>query len=131
LVFKENETSLALPLGKQTAYLDMISITKEVAGSDYYDLDLEVSWSGLPSKTNRWLTVYGGTIGGETLKVDYWDGSSWINVIPSVSAGWNNIDISGILDSSSFIIRFTDTTSIGDSSQNNYEIDTVYLNLWN
>ena len=36
----------------------------------------------------------------------------------------------GSLGSSSLIIRFVDTIGVGDLTQNNYEIDSVYLNLW-
>ncbi len=112
------------------AYFDQVTITKETSGSNYYDLDLEVAWSGLPTKTNEWLSIYGGTLGAETIQVNYWDGGAWVNVLPSVSSGWNNLDVSGILGSSSFIIRFVDTTGVGDLTQNSYEIDSVYLNLW-
>ncbi len=40
------------------------------------------------------------------------------------------MDVSGILGSSSFIIRFVDTSGVGDLTQNSYEIHSVYLNLW-
>lgn len=116
--------------GPEHGYIDDVTIIKEIVASDYYDLDLEVSWSGLPSKANEWLSIYGGTLGAETIKVDYWDGGAWVNELPSLSPGWNNMDVSGILGSSSFIIRFVDTTGVGDVTQNSYEIDSVYLNLW-
>ena len=116
--------------GPEHAYIDDVSIVKSAVASNYYDLDLEVLWSALPTKANEWLSIYGGTLGAETIQVDYWDGSAWVNVIPSLSSGWNNVDVSGIHGSSSFIIRFVDTVGIGDLTQNNYEIDAVYLNLW-
>ncbi|MBT7186013.1 hypothetical protein HN911_01590 [Candidatus Bathyarchaeota archaeon] len=98
-------------------------------GADYL-LDLEVNWTGLPSMTNEYLAVYGGTMGAETLLVDYWDGGSWVNIIASVASGWNIVDVSSELTSTSFTIRFVDATQTSDAVQDTWEIDFAYLNLF-
>ncbi len=95
-----------------------------------YSLDLEVSWTGLPSMDNEYLTIYAGTLGAETISVDYWDGGTWVNIIASLSAGYNTIDVSAYLTGSSFTIRFIDAVQLGDTGQDTWEIDVAYLNLF-
>jgi hypothetical protein len=95
-----------------------------------YELDLEVAWVDLPTKTNEYLTIYGGTMGLETLEVDYWNGATWVNIIPSVSPGYNVLDVSPYLTGSAFTIRFVDSDKISDSSQDSWVIDAVYLHLF-
>jgi len=107
-----------------------VSTVNFQGGGGDYTLDLEVAWSDLPSKTNEYLTIYGGTMGAETLLVDYWDGGAWINLSPSITSGWNIIDVSSVLSSSSFTIRFVDATQTSDAVQDTWEIEFVYLNLF-
>jgi len=95
-----------------------------------FKLDIEVSWTGLPTKTNEFLTIYGGTMGGESLQVDYWNGATWVNIMPNVKSGWNVVDVSAYLTSSTFTIRFVDTLEVGDVTQDSWEIDAVFLNLF-
>lgn len=110
-------------------YIDLVTISKETGGTGYYDLDVEVSWTDLPSKTNEYLTIYGGVQGVENLQVDYWDGS-WNSLTTDITAGYNVIDVSAALTGSSFVIRFTDTTGAGDAVEDTWGIDTVYLHLF-
>jgi hypothetical protein len=107
-----------------------LSTINFLSGGGDYLLDLEVSWIGLPSKANEYLTIYGGTMGAETLLVDYWDGGAWVNLIPSVANGWNIVDVSSVLTGSSFTIRFVDATQTSDAVQDTWEIDFAYLNLF-
>lgn len=107
---------------------DGFIVTVEFVGA--MGLDLEVSWTGLPSKTNEFLVIYGGVMGAETLQVDYWNGASWVNVIPSLTSGYNIVDISSYLTGSSFTIRFVDSVQLGDTTQDTWDIDAVYLNLF-
>jgi len=95
-----------------------------------YSLDLEVNWIDLPSKTNEYLTIYGGAKEAETLKVDYWNGATWVNIIPSVTYEWNVVDVSAYLTGSSFTIRFVDSVQVGDTIENSWEVDVVYLHLF-
>ncbi len=111
-------------------YVDLITVFKETSGGSYYDMDLEATWTGLPSTTYKYLTIYAGIQDAEALRVDYWDGDSWENLITDVTAGYNLVDVSGVLSGSSFTIRFTDTDDTGDNTENSWDIDAVYLNLF-
>ena len=95
-----------------------------------FKLDIEVSWTDLPTKTNEYLTIYGGVMGAETLQVDYWDGAAWVNIMSDVSEGWNVFDVSAYLTNPVFTIRFIDSVEGGDVSQDSWEIDAVFLNLF-
>jgi hypothetical protein len=101
-----------------------------VPSSTNYDLDLEVGWTTADFvETNEFLCIYGGTQGTEELRVDVWDGSQWQNVVTDVAAGWNNVTVSSYLTSSSFEIRFTDTSN-DSTAQDTWQIDGVLLHVW-
>ncbi len=94
-----------------------------------YELDLEVQWQSIDSnEANEWLTIYGGTMGTEDILVDVWNGIAWINLFTDLSSGWNSVDVSSYLTSSTFTIRFLDT--VDDDSQNMWEIDAAFLYVW-
>ena len=95
-----------------------------------YTLDLEVNWFDLPTRTNEYLTIYGGVMGAENLQVDYWNGASWVNIIPRVTYEWNVIDVSPYLTGPTFTIRFVDSVQVGDTVEDSWEIDVVYLHLF-
>ena len=111
-------------------YLDLVNAVKASGGAPRYELDLEAQWSGLPTKTNEYLMIHGSSQGAEALQVDVWDGIQWVTLIGDVQTGWNNVDVSTYLTGSTFNIRFKDTTQIGDLSQDNWEIDALFLNLF-
>ena len=114
------------------AYFDYVLIQKTgTATPSSYELDLEVEWTGLTQATNEYLCVYGGTQAAEGLLVQVWDGSSYVTVISDVQPGWNNVDISAYHTDSTFNIRFRDATQTIDSVQSSWEIDALYLKLWN
>ena len=109
--------------------IDAVLLSQSVSPV-YYELDLEVLWSGLPSFANEYLMVYGETQGVEALQLDVWDGGQWVTVVADIQAGWNAVDVSTYLTGSSFNIRFKDTLQVGDSTQENWEIDALVLNLF-
>jgi len=111
-------------------YLDNVTVIKTAPGNAYYDLDLEAEWTGLPSKSNEYLSIYGGEMDTESLRVDYWNGATWVNLITTVEPGYNIVDVSGVLTGSTFTIRFDDTTENGDVVQDSWVIDSVYLHLF-
>ncbi|MCW4012386.1 MAG: hypothetical protein NWF07_05255 [Candidatus Bathyarchaeota archaeon] len=111
-------------------YVDNVTVIKTAPGNSYYDLDLEAEWTLLPSKTNEYLSIYGGEMGAEALRVDYWNGATWVNLITTVEPGYNIVDVSGVLTGSTFTIRFDDTTEEGDIIQDSWVIDSVYLHLF-
>jgi hypothetical protein len=114
----------------KSACVDLVSIRKEVLSSNSV-CDLEITWSDLDySKDNEWLNIYCGRVGAENLFVDVWDGSQWINIFTHIIPGWNTVDVSLYLDTSDFTIRLHDETPTDDSVQDSWEIDSVFLNLW-
>ena len=99
--------------------------------STNYEADLEVQWTNVDyDEANEELYVYGGTMGSESLRVDVWNGSSWHNVIASLTSGWNNVSISTYLVSSTFTIRFKGTTETSDATQDSWVIDATLLHVW-
>ncbi len=113
------------------AYLDYVLVQKtgETTPSSY-ELDLEVEWTGLPQAANEYLRVYGGTQGAEGLKLEIWDGSSYVTVINDIQPGWNDVDVSAYHTGSTFNIRLRDATQSIDPIEDSWEIDSLYLELW-
>lgn len=102
-----------------------------VFGGRNYELDMEARWTSLNyTQTNEWLCIYGGAMGSESLRLDVWNGASWVNLFASLSSGWNNASVSSYLVSSNFTIRFKDGTSVGDPTQTSWQIDVSLLHLW-
>ena len=114
--------------GGENVYVDDVLITKEVSTGDNYELDLEVQFTGVVDlMSNNELCIYAGTLGSEDLRVDYWSGSDWQNVATDLTANsWNNFTIS--LSSSTVTVRFSGGSESGDSSADQWQIDTVLVN---
>ncbi|UCE28693.1 MAG: hypothetical protein JSV85_05295 [Candidatus Bathyarchaeota archaeon] len=95
-----------------------------------YELDLEVQWTSVDyDETNEELCIYTGAMGIEDLRVDYWTGSEWSNLLTDLTANdWNNVSIS--LASATFTIRFKGGSETGDSFQDNWDIDVALLHAW-
>jgi len=104
-------------------------ITLHTWGASSYELDLEVQWTDVDhDETNEWLCIYGGTMGSEDILVDVWNGATWINIFTNLSSGWNSVNVSSYLVSSTFTIRFR---SIGDAVEaDDWEIDATFLYVW-
>jgi hypothetical protein len=95
------------------------------------ELDLEVQFTDVNyDLDNEELCIYAGSIADEDLQVDVWHNSSWNNLFPSLSSGWNNASVSSYLESPTFTIRFKETEVAGDSVQSSWNIDVALLNLW-
>jgi len=96
-----------------------------------YQLDLEVQWIAADyDETYEWLCIYAGRMGSEDLRVDVWNGASWVTAIARLETGWNSVDVSTYLTSSTFKIRFRGTTETGDIAQDSWEIDATFLHVW-
>lgn len=123
-------------------YWQGVDATQEVLYVDYcgvygwnatnYELDLEGQWTDLPySLPNEELSIYGGTMGTEGIKVDAWNGSSWEVVFTDLSSGWNNVTITDWLTTSILTIRFKGENVTGDTSQDSWQIDVALIHVWN
>jgi hypothetical protein len=97
-----------------------------------YRLDQEVQWTDLThSLPNENLSIYGGTMGNEDLKVDVWNGTGWETVFADLTSGWNNMSITKWLTASTLTIRFSDGTKTGDSTPETWQIDIALIHIWN
>jgi len=74
--------------------------------------------------------VFGEAQGSEALQVDVCDGIQWVTVISEIQGGWNTVDVSTYLTGSTFSIRFKDTLTTSDATQDSWEIDALVLNLF-
>jgi hypothetical protein len=107
-----------------------INITYSIAGTDYA-MDLEVQWIDLPYLLpNGNLSIYGGTMGDEDIKVDIWNGTGWETVFTDLSSGWNNVSVTEWLTSSTLTIRFKGGNETGDLSQDTWQIDVALIHVW-
>ncbi len=109
------------------AYVDLVTIKKEVSSSNY-QLDLEEQWTSVnTTNTKQDLCIKTGTLGTESLKVDVWHDNAWVTVINSLSPNsWNNVSINQYL-SSTFTIRFKGSSETSDTSQTSWNIDAVLI----
>src|SRR5271157_150865 len=95
-----------------------------------YQLALEAQWLNVEySQLNAQLCIYTGSMGSNALGVDYWNGSSWINLISNLGASaWNNVSVA--LTSSTFTIRFEAGIYSHDTVQSSWNVDVALLHLW-
>jgi len=97
-----------------------------------YRLDQEVQWTDVPYLLpNENLSIYGGTMGDEDIKVDVWNGTGWETVFTDLSSGWNNASVTDWLTAPNFTIRFKGGTETGDSNQDTWNVDVTLIHIWN
>jgi hypothetical protein len=118
--------------GAGTYEVDCARLVVDYFEPDNYEVDLEVQWNSVDfDGANEFLCICGGTMGSEDIKVDVWDGSSWVNLVADLSPGWNNVTVAPYLTSSTFTIRFKGATETNDTNQDSWEIDATLLHVWN
>ncbi len=117
---------------KSTSFNISIDFAKFNPASANYALDLEEQWIELNQAVhNPELCIKTGALGLENLAVDVWNNQSgpghWDSFLGSlVENGWNNKSIATYLSSSTLTIRFS-SNDAGDTVQNNWLIDAVFL----
>jgi hypothetical protein len=100
-------------------------------GPPNYELDLEVQWTNVDCTQNHEeLCIYGGVMGEENIRVDVWNGSSWVNFFADLNSGWKNISVSSYLSPPTFTIRFKGGNETGDTTQDSWNIDATLLHIW-
>ncbi len=117
------------PVQSRMAYVYEADFLQSAASVNY-ELDLEVQWTSVDyDETNEELCIYAGGTGTEDLRVDYWTGSTWSNLLTDLTANnWNNVSVS--LTSATFTIRFKGGSEIGDAFQDSWDIDVTLLHVW-
>ncbi len=95
-----------------------------------YELDLEVQWRSVPVNASEIaLCIYMGNLGAsENLSADYWNGASWISVIPVLQPnGWNNATLT--INGSVVTIRFKGSNETQDKIPDSWEIDVSLVSV--
>ena len=103
------------------------------APANNYELDLEVQFTDvihfLPTEE---LCIYARTTGAENIRVDVWNTTTttWDNIFPDLNANsWNNASVATWLTSSNFTIRFKGGNEVGDTTQDQWQIDASLLRV--
>jgi hypothetical protein len=106
----------------------------ETKSSDNYVLNIEEQFTNVNcNRDNEELCIKTGTFSAdaESIMVDVWNGSAWINIVASLTPNnWNNVSVTSHLASTIFTIRFRDNTQTSDGTQSYWLIDAVLLHLW-
>ena len=96
-----------------------------------YMLDIEEQWTNVAYAYPRQdLCIKAGTLGLETLAVDVWHGGAWVLNVAELTGlvdGWKNVSITQYIESSTFKIRFRDSSNSSDPAPDNWDIDAVLL----
>jgi hypothetical protein len=111
------------------AYVDLVTIIKEVDVTNY-QLDIEEQWTNVNyTNAHQDLCIKAESAGTEQLNIDVWNEGVWVNIgsLTGLVNGWKNISVTDYIDGSTFTIRFRDSISASDSSQNTWRIDAVLL----
>ena len=126
--FRFFNTIAAAPQSKM-AYVYEADFLQSAASANY-ELDLEVQWTSVDyDEINEELCIYAGNMGTEDLRVDYWTGSAWSNLLTDLTANdWNNVSVS--LTSTTFTIRFKGGNETVDAFQDLWNIDVTLLHVW-
>ncbi len=115
--------------GGEHAYVDLVTVTKEV-DSNSYQLDLEEQFTNVNyTDPDQDLCIKAGSLGSEDLMVDVWTGSGWdtLTSLTGLVNGWKNVSVSSYLTSATLTIRFRGSNEGSDSVQDSWEIDSVLL----
>ena len=68
--------------------------------------------------------------GSETLNINYRNGASWTSLGTITTTGWKNVTATG-LTSNTYTIQLIGATESGDTSQDSWSIDCIFLNTYN
>jgi len=96
-------------------------------------IDLEYQWTKANfSDATEYVCFYvaSHSIGTENLGVYYRDGSSWTALGTITSTGWNNFTATG-LTSGTYTVRLLGASESGDTTQDIWTIDCIFLNTYN
>ncbi len=96
-----------------------------------YELMLEEQFTSIPAGTwQLGISTYTWTT-SDALEVDAWGGSSWTQIISSLSQNtWNNVTgISSYILSGTMTIRFMQETQTDSTTQNYWTVDSCQMSL--
>jgi hypothetical protein len=93
-----------------------------------YQLNLKVQFTEVTDYAfYTQLCIQTGNLASENIRVDYWNGVTWVNLRTDLNSNTlNTIAVS--LTGPTFEIRFNGGTETSDTTQNSWSIDCCYLN---
>jgi len=125
------ETSLDSTFSGTVNRLERVTASWTDATEDNnYELDLEIQFTDvidfLPTET---LCIHTGAFSGtEDINVDFWNSTGWENLATDLNAySCNEYTVS--LTSTNFTIRFKDGATVGDTTQDQWQIDASLLRV--
>jgi len=97
-----------------------------------YKIDFEYNWSKANfSDSAEYLCFYVTShTGSETLNINYRSGATWTSLGTITTTGWKNVTATG-LTSNTYTIQLIGATESGDTSQDSWSIDCIFLNTYN
>jgi len=119
--------------GPEQINIDAARLGIYKATSTSFNIDLEYQWT-----TANYMDAFGSVCiyvashpaGIENLEMYYRDGSSWTSLGSITSIGWNNFSATG-LTSGTYTIRLLGASESGDTTQDIWTIDCIFLNTYN
>ncbi len=96
-----------------------------------YQIDFEYQFTSVNySDDYEKLCIYvTSRTGSEPLKINYWDGDSWVLLGTITDTGWKNVTANGLINST-YTIQLKGTTEVSDHEQGEWRIDCIYLHTW-
>jgi hypothetical protein len=95
-------------------------------------IDFEYNWSkaNFSDATEELCFYVTSHTGSEAMNINYRNGTSWTSLGTITNTGWTNVTATG-LTSKTYTIQLIGTTESGDTSQDSWNIDCVFLHSYN
>lgn len=118
--------------GKGTMTVDYAYLNVQGTNPPSYRIDFEYQWTNaVYDREVENLSIYvSQKTGTENLIVNYWDEDSWEQLGTIQNTGWFNTTATG-LTSSTYTIQLIDSNENGDTIQDSWDIDCIFLQTYN
>jgi hypothetical protein len=116
-----------------TIMIDAAQLNITRTSSINNQIDLEYQWTAAHfSDSVKQLCFYVAShpVGTEALNVYYRNGAAWTSLGTIASIGWTNMTATGI-NSETYTIRLLGSSESGDTTQDSWTIDCIFLNTYN
>ncbi len=113
--------------------IDYAYINIQRPTSANYNIDLEYQWTTANySDGFEYLcfNIASHPVGTETLNVYYRNGAAWTSLGTITTIGWTNFTATG-LTSGTYTIRLLGSSESGDTTQDTWNIDCIFLHTYN
>ena len=104
------------------------TLTEQDSGLGSYAINLEEQWLNVNATNLRQdLCIKTGTMGSEPLIVQVLHVGSWENLMTLVPNYFNNVSLAPYISSPNLNIRFIGSNETNDTTQDTWNIDSVYI----